>query len=47
MSEEAKNKMVENAEKTLLVGHIGQPDTVAEAYLFLMKLVIIFLLQNA
>lgn len=37
MAPEVKNQMMEKYANTLLVGHVGQPDSVAEAYLFLMK----------
>lgn len=32
-----RDAVFEKAQKTLLVGHIGTPDEVAEAYIFAMK----------
>ena len=34
---EAKKRTMEEAAKKLPVGHVGTPDALAEAYLFLMK----------
>ena len=34
---EAKNKILEDTAKNLLVQHVADPDEIAEAYIFLMK----------
>lgn len=35
--EEAREALFEESKKKLLVGHVGTPDEVAEAYIFAMK----------
>ncbi|QRW07264.1 Enoyl-(Acyl carrier protein) reductase [Ceratobasidium sp. AG-Ba] len=37
LTEEARQTMYEEAAKKILVGHVGTPDEVAEAYIFAMK----------
>lgn len=46
MEPEARKKMYEAVGKSLLVGRIGNPDEIAEAYLFLMKSVAFLLLSR-
>ena len=37
LPKELLEKMKKDAEETLLVKHVGDPDDIAEAYLFVMK----------
>lgn len=40
---EARKAIYEKAQNSLLVGHIGTPDEVAEAYIFAMKVSMLLL----